>query len=236
MRQLEALKNAAAKGRLAHAYLLSGNDEAAKNSLIEGLVRFLAGSLPSKVHADVSIVAPENNEIGIAQIRALKERLSQSAWNSSCKIAVVRSADRMTLHAQSALLKLLEEPKGDTLIVLETSHAFLLLDTIRSRTQELVLHAFWQKPLTQKGLLAKLQKASLAERFAFAEKASKDKKALYETLLDLQREARLQLLEDLKEKRTSSLALVRLLQEVLAALRGTQVNLRLAAERVLLEL
>jgi len=46
MNHLEALKRAHIKGKLAHAYLLSGNDTAGKESVIQGFVAFNRGKLP----------------------------------------------------------------------------------------------------------------------------------------------------------------------------------------------
>jgi DNA polymerase III delta prime subunit len=236
MNQLKALKNAKAKGKLAHAYLLSGNDEPGKERVIEEFVEFLSGSLQGKVRADVVFVSPQKDEITIGQIRKLKEKLSQSAWDSCYKIGVVWHAEKMNLQAQSAFLKLLEEPKGDTLFLLEVSHSSLLLDTIRSRAQELKMYAFPQKPPARQGLLAKLQQASIYDRFEFAKKAAEDQKTLHETLVSLQQEARARLFEDLQEQKTVSVTFLRTLHDTLRSLRTARVSARLAAERIFLEL
>ncbi|MCH7828395.1 hypothetical protein IH982_00790 [Patescibacteria group bacterium] len=233
---LTYLKTAQAQGKLAHAYLLSGNDTAGKEQVIQGFVAFLLGPQKAKTHADVAILSPEKDEIVIGQIRKLKEQLSLSAWASPYKIGIIRSADRMNQEAQSAFLKLLEEPKGSTLLFLEAQHSSLLLDTIRSRTQELRLYRFEEPHAQKTNLLFKLQKSSLQERFAFAQRESQDPKALYETLLDLQRETRLELLHQLRDGKAESLRILRVFQDVLSALRQTQVNRRFAAERILLEL
>ena len=85
-------------------------------------------------------------------------------------------------------------------------------------------------------LLAKLQRLSIGERFAYAERESQDQKALYGTLLNLQEEMRVQLLQELRKGTMSSLHALRNIHEVLVALRQTNVSGRLAMERVLLEL
>jgi len=236
MNHLEALKRAHQKGKLAHAYLLSGNDTAGKERVIQGFVAFLLGPQKTNAHTDVLILTPEKDEIVIGQIRKLKERLSLSAWASPYKIGIIMSADRMNQEAQSAFLKLLEEPSGNTLLFLEAQHSSLLLDTIRSRTQELCLYRFEEQREQKTNLLFKLQKSSLAERFAFAQRESQDPKLLYETLLRLEQEARLELLHQLRYGKAGSLKILRVFQEVLTALRQTQVNTRFAAERILLEL
>ena len=85
-------------------------------------------------------------------------------------------------------------------------------------------------------LLTKLQKFSLGERFAFAEQESQDKKVLHQTLIRLQKEMRFQFLQELRSGAAVSLNALRSMQEVLIALRQTNVSGRLAMERVLLEL
>lgn len=233
---LTFLKTAAVKGKLAHAYLLSGNDTQGKEQLLQELLSYLIGSQKTSIHADVTWVLPETNEITIGQIRTLKEQLSLSRWVSPLKIGIIRSADRMNQEAQSALLKLLEEPKGEVLLLLEAQHASLLFDTIRSRAQELRFYEFEQPRNVKSNLLSKLQAASLAERFDFAAQKSQDPAALQVILQSLQREARLQFLQELKKNGAASPRVLLVFKEVLAALRQTQVSLRYATERILLEL
>lgn len=233
---LSYFKSAAAQGKLAHAYLFSGNDKKGKERLIEELISFLLEFRKAAVLANVFEVSPEHSEITIGQIRKLKEQLSLSAWNSPYKIGIIRQAESMNQEAQSAFLKLLEEPRGNTLLMLVVQHPALLLDTIRSRAQELKMYRFEESKDRKAGLLLKLQNSSLAERFSFAEQESQDSKALRQTLFGLQQEARALFLEELRKGKSPSVKLLRAFQEVLLALSQTKVNERYATERILLEL
>lgn len=58
---------------------------------------------------------------------------------AACKIGIIHDADRMNDEAQNALLKTLEEPPRDTLIVLTTGNPASLLPTTRSRCQQIQL-------------------------------------------------------------------------------------------------
>lgn len=234
-KHLDFLIRAFQQGKLAHSYLISGNDTIGKEQLIKEFLVFLLGPKKSELRVDVIEVNPEKNEISIGQIRRLKEQLSLSPWSSPCKIGIIRQAEYMNQEAQSAFLKLLEEPKGNTLLLLETYHSSLLLDTIRSRSQELRMYTFKQPNMQKTTLFLKLKNASLAERFAFAEKESQDPKSLYQALLNLQQEARFEFLKELCVKKTASTKILRVFQEVLGSLKQTQVNARFAAERILLE-
>ena len=247
MNHLAALKRAHKKGKLAHAYLLSGNDEAGKEQLIQEFIPFLLGPQKAGILANVVEVSPQKvassatprrggDEITIGQIRKLKERLSLSAWNAPYKIGLIRQAESMNQEAQSAFLKLLEEPSGNVLLFLVVLHPALLLDTICSRSQELRMYRFQKSDKERTHVLVKLQRSSIAERFAFAQRQSQDQKVLYETLVNLQWEMRLQFLKELRKGMLSSLNTLRTFQEVLVALRQTKVNGRFAIERILLEL
>ena len=94
--------------------------------------RIAAGS-----HPDVLALMPEvpGKSIGIDPVRDLIRMMSLMRMSAGPRIAIVRDAHRLTMEAQSALLKLLEEPPGDALIVLVTENPASLLATVRSRCQ-----------------------------------------------------------------------------------------------------
>lgn len=85
------------------------------------------------------VIAPEEgkNSIGVDSIRELEQLLGlkvprKKPFNRGI---VIENADLMTQEAQNAVLKTLEEPPSDTVIVLTASHQRALLPTIVSRTQ-----------------------------------------------------------------------------------------------------
>ncbi len=73
--------------------------------------------------------------IPVAQIFDLKTKLSLSAIGQNYKVAIIDEASEMTADAQGALLKLLEEPKGKTVIILLSQQLNRLTSTIVSRCQ-----------------------------------------------------------------------------------------------------
>ncbi|MBI2642129.1 MAG: hypothetical protein HYW96_00960 [Candidatus Wildermuthbacteria bacterium] len=131
---LEFLKAAVGTNKLSHAYLFSGNDKEAQLK-----AALLVAELLEINSADV--ISLELN--AIEQVRVLAQRLSLSPWASPFKIVILQDIHKATQDAQSALLKLLEEPRGDTVFFLLTSFPFLLLPTLRSRAQEI---RFWKFP------------------------------------------------------------------------------------------
>ena len=84
---------------------------------------------------------PEDSKlIKIEQIRNVIAWVNQTAQRSGKKVVIVHPADQMTHQSANALLKCLEEPAGDSLIMLVTSHPGRLLPTIRSRCQLVEFH------------------------------------------------------------------------------------------------
>lgn len=74
-----------------------------------------------------------SRDIRIEQIRKLIERLALRPLEGANKVAIIVGADAMNPPAQNALLKQLEEPPPNSVLVLTTSAPDTLLPTIRSR-------------------------------------------------------------------------------------------------------
>jgi len=80
-------------------------------------------------------IAPQGaaSLIRIGQIRELRTKLMSKAGEGQAKIAVLTDAHRMRDESQNSLLKILEEPPQDTLMLLLTGRPQDLLPTVRSR-------------------------------------------------------------------------------------------------------
>ncbi len=148
--QKEILRRALANGRIAHAYLFSGPDGIGKRLMAMALARAIVcleqrgcghcracRKIDHQNHPDLHILEPDGNSIKIEQIRTLQRDLNFKPLESPCKICMIEQADAMTVGAANALLKTLEEPRGDTLLILLSAQPNRLLETIRSRCQSL---------------------------------------------------------------------------------------------------
>jgi DNA polymerase III subunit delta' len=149
-KQKDILRRAIKSGRLAHAYLFHGPEGIGKKLVALALVRAVfcqqghgCGSCVAcrKVdhhnHPDLHLLEPDGATIKIEQVRELQKELSYRPLEAPKKVCLIESAERMNPAAGNALLKTLEEPSGDALIILLTSHPEKLLPTIRSRSQRL---------------------------------------------------------------------------------------------------
>ncbi|RJG13661.1 DNA polymerase III subunit delta' [Pseudomonas cavernicola] len=135
----------------AHAYLLHGPIGIGKRALAERLMaRLLCRSpvgldacgqckacllLAAGTHPDNFILEPEEADkaIKVDQVRELVSFVVQTAQLGGRKVVLVEPAEAMNLNAANALLKSLEEPSGDTVLLLVSHQPSRLLPTVKSR-------------------------------------------------------------------------------------------------------
>ncbi len=139
-----------ANQRLAHAYMFIGPNGTGKTrtalqvaqlvNCIEPRGVIACGTCASCVkiisgnHPDVMFVpGVDEDSIKIEAIRFLLSRVQLRAFEAKVKVFILRRVETMTLEAANALLKTLEEPAANTLMILTTTVAQANLDTIRSR-------------------------------------------------------------------------------------------------------
>lgn len=135
---VEYLLAAQTQDRFPHALLFSGMAGLGKAYLAESLAAYL-----NPHPLDTTWVRPEEASISIKvdQIRALQQVINQTSLYGGKKIAIIQLAEQMNVAASNALLKILEEPPGDSLVLLLTENLSLLLPTIVSRCQRWVFSA-----------------------------------------------------------------------------------------------
>jgi DNA polymerase-3 subunit delta' len=175
----QAIQQRIHAGRLPHALLLSGPAGLGKLEFARLLARSLlceqtADGLPCGTcrgcqllnagsHPDFQVVQPEEEgkEITIGQIRDLLTWQTLTPQYGRARVVIIEPADRMNANAANALLKTLEEPGRDAVLLLVSARPAALLPTIRSRCQLLPFAA-------QRGSEAR---AWLAERLGDAARA-----------------------------------------------------------------
>lgn len=131
---LDFLKRAVESGRLAHGYLFWGPAKTGKKDTAFWLADFLKTN-----PFDILYIIPEEDkkDISINQIRKVKKHLCLSSYNSVYKFVIIDKAETMNSGAANALLKTLEEPQGNAILILITSKPDVLPDTILSRLQDI---------------------------------------------------------------------------------------------------
>ena len=98
--------------------------------------------------ADYLYIEPDEGSIKIDQVREISEFISYLPSCASAKIVIIDDANSMTVATQNALLKNLEDGTKYTMFFL-VSHEDSLLDTIKSRSKEVLFHPLNKEQLNQ---------------------------------------------------------------------------------------
>ncbi|MCI8660696.1 MAG: DNA polymerase III subunit delta' [Lachnospiraceae bacterium] len=172
--------------KVSHAYILSGEAGMGKKSLAKAFALALlcqegknepcmtcnaCKQVLSSNHPDLIYVTHEKpSSIGVDDIR---EQINETIWirpySSRYKIYIVNEAEKMTVQAQNALLKTIEEPPDYAMILLLTTSQEVFLSTILSRCVQMKLKPL-QDYIIKNYLIEKLQteeeKADIYTAFA----------------------------------------------------------------------
>ena len=92
-------------------------------------------------HPDVVTVSPVNGMIRIDQIRSITRMLSMRPYEARYRVVIITDAQHLHPSAANALLKTLEEPPPQTVLIMTAVQASDLLPTVVSRCQQLPLRA-----------------------------------------------------------------------------------------------
>ena len=146
----EKLLSEIASGKLSHAYLIEGGEGCGKTYF----ARFAAaavlctgdkppcGKCPSCVkalagsHPDLFYFSPDKKaSMGVETVRDIKKSLFFMPNDGDRKVYIIDDAQKMTVQAQNALLKFIEEPPASVLLFIVADKKESLLPTVVSRTR-----------------------------------------------------------------------------------------------------
>lgn len=126
-----------------HALLLIAPHGAGKGSVLHKLTADILGVTPEKLENEGRYlrIEPDGKSVTIDQVRSLQHFLTLKTTGTAQirRVITIEQADTMTRDAQNALLKTLEEPPADTMIILSAAQAEDILPTIHSRAQTITL-------------------------------------------------------------------------------------------------
>lgn len=147
---IEHLKTAIKTDQVNHAYIIQGERSSGK----EFIAKVFAAALQCENPVDgepccecrpckqaegnnqpdiIKVTHEKPNTIGVEDIRRITGDVAIKPYSSKRKIYIINEAEKMTVQAQNALLKTLEEPPAYVVIILLTTNVESMLQTILSR-------------------------------------------------------------------------------------------------------
>lgn len=140
-----------AAGRIPHAYIFKGPEGVGKRLFARGVAAAVncrdtkrlgacgicssCKKFRSMNHPDFLVVSPERGVIKIDQIRRLTKELSYPPYESVMRVVVLEDVQTMRREAANSLLKTLEEPPENNLLILTAEASQDILATLISRCQ-----------------------------------------------------------------------------------------------------
>ncbi|MCK4249411.1 MAG: DNA polymerase III subunit delta' [Candidatus Omnitrophica bacterium] len=151
---IRIIKNSLKKERLGDAYLFYGPGGVGKKLTALNLAKLVncsSGSdepcdecpscrrIDEDNHPDIHIVVKDEDarDLKIDQIRQLEDNIYLKPFEGKKKVFIIDGADDMNEQAQNALLKTLEEPPANSILILLSENIQTLLETIHSRCSRL---------------------------------------------------------------------------------------------------
>ena len=160
-----SLKKIVESGQIPHALLFSGPKGTGKTSAARILAKVVncenpkASGVPCNECGECrSISKGQNIDVveldaashrGIEDIRVIRDAVKLAPAKSKKKVYIIDEAHMLTTEASNALLKTLEEPPSHVIFILATTNPEKLIDTIRSRTTNILFKKASESEITR---------------------------------------------------------------------------------------
>ncbi len=219
-----------------HAIILVAPEGSGKRALMREITAELLGATPDAVdsYPYLKIIEPEKDKtsISIEAVRELQHFVSlKLPGRDARRIIHIYEAQGMGHEAQNSLLKLVEEPPADTIFLMSSTSIQKLLPTIRSRTQQIVIHrpsrvdieqyftgkGYGEKTIATSFFLSGGLPGLMSSLLADADHPLKETVLLARKILQMTQFERLSLVDELSKKKPEATQLLFILQHMATA-------------------
>lgn len=132
---IENFKNRCSNGNLSHAQLISGEDGIGKSILAEILGKLILNGDLNREYVDIINYKPSKASFGVDDVREIIDEVNKKPFEGDKKVIIIHQGNKLTIQAQNALLKTIEEPPTEVYIIILCENLELILDTIKSRCE-----------------------------------------------------------------------------------------------------
>ncbi len=123
------------KNALSHAHLISGDDGIGKSYLANILGKIILSGEINRDYVDIVNYKASKASFGVDDVRNIITEVSKKPFEGNKKIIIIHGGNKLTIQAQNALLKTIEEPPVGVYIIILCESLELILDTIKSRCE-----------------------------------------------------------------------------------------------------
>ena len=123
------------KQEISHAHIIVGDNGIGKSILAKIMALNILGLSLDKDSIDIINYKLKKASFGIDEVRAIISEVNKKPYEGDKKIIIIHKSEKLTIQAQNALLKTIEEPPKGVFIILLCESLELILDTIKSRCE-----------------------------------------------------------------------------------------------------
>ncbi|WP_238884283.1 DNA polymerase III subunit delta' [Clostridium sp. YIM B02551] len=123
------------KNALSHAHLIIGEDGIGKSTLATIFALRILDKKEERDYADIIHYRLKEKSIGIDEVRDIIQEVNKKPFEGEKKVVIIHKGNKLTIQAQNALLKTIEEPPKGVYIIILCESGEQILDTIKSRCQ-----------------------------------------------------------------------------------------------------
>ncbi|GFP77923.1 DNA polymerase III subunit delta' [Clostridium fungisolvens] len=132
---LSRFDNSVERNALSHAHLIIGEDGIGKSILAKRFAAKIMDKDDFKEYIDIVNYKTTKNSFGVDEVREIITETNKRPYEGDKKVIIIYEGNKLTIQAQNALLKTIEEPPVGVYIIILCESAELILDTIKSRCQ-----------------------------------------------------------------------------------------------------
>lgn len=149
---INLLINSSKHEKISHAYLFYGPEGVGKSLVAKFFAKLIncegkddkpcyvcdsCRKIEDKNHPDIFWIKPEEDSLGIkiSAVREIQERISFKTYEAKYKVFIIEDADMLLEDAANCLLKTLEEPPAESVLILIAKNREKIIPTIISRCQ-----------------------------------------------------------------------------------------------------
>ena len=149
---IENISNRKLNDSFSHANLIVGNDGIGKSVVAKHMSAQIMDRRDNIESVDIVKYYPSSSSFGVDDVRNVINEVSKKPYEGDKKVLILYKCDKLTVQAQNALLKTIEEPPKGVYLILLSDSLEMILDTIQSRCQIYKL-----TPLNKEDILTYIQ-------------------------------------------------------------------------------